>query len=283
MVNRARTTLNDLKIFESNFDIVDYLPEHAPMAKLVKESLPELQRMTSFFGKTQSQFMDNMMTVSGPTPLRNIRQCLAEITRSKAALIESYFKIEKKKVEIKIKERDLENETDDLKKQLIAIEIMEMRSGLEESNLYISGAIRKIANHIEQIESIKKEKGITEFNEELFEEEEEKYHIMKAFEQALTAARSHHGIIDEGNHIYLYQIGINGAAAQTYISMFLQDEINLLKEKKVPHHGAVMSFLEQMAEQFKGCSRSFLSEKGMKKSEAALLKKGDERLLCQTT
>jgi hypothetical protein len=66
--------------------IVSYMPEHHEMISKIQESLPEIQRASSMFFKTQSQFMDNMLTVSHPTPIRNLRQILAEMRKARDAL-----------------------------------------------------------------------------------------------------------------------------------------------------------------------------------------------------
>lgn len=262
-------------------DIIAYAPEHKEMILKLEENLPEIQRATSLFGKTQSQFMDNMLTVSHTTPVRNLRQILAEVEKLKNALQEAYFKDAKRSVEIKMKLRDLENEKDELKKELIEIEINELRTQADTSNKYVSGAIRSITNYMEQYNSILASMGVTDFNEIDFEKEEEKYHIQKAFEQGLTAARSHDGRIDEGNMIYFTQIGINGAAAQAEVRGYLIYEQEMLKQGHVPTHGMFLTFLNQMSEKYAGSAQEYAKAKGMTGTitEYAALKEGDTRLL----
>lgn len=265
---------------ESN-EMVEYLPEHKEMISIINNNLPEIHRATSLFCKTQSQFMDNMLTVSHPTPIRNIRQILAEVTKSREALRENFYKNKKKQVEVKILYRSLEDEDDELRKELIQAEIEEKLNQMETSKLYVSGAIRKLSNYIEQYNSILKGFGVESFNEIDFEKEEERYHIMKAFDQALTSARSKNGVIDEGNHIYLNQIGINGAVAQKEIYNHLAYEGKLLSEGKEPTHELILSFLNKMADKFKGCSQRYAVHKGMsgKITEFAALKQGDTKLI----
>ena len=78
--------MNDLIIKDNVVDaLTKYLPEHNDMLQLIEENLPEIKRATSLFNKRQSQFMDNMMTASKLTPLRNLRQILAEIEKAKNA------------------------------------------------------------------------------------------------------------------------------------------------------------------------------------------------------
>ena len=249
----------NLEIYKE-FDLIEADHEHKVMLKEIKENLPIINKVKSNFCKTQSQFMDNMLTVSNTTPFRNMRQISAEITRSISALKESYFKIEKDKTKIKIKELEASKLTGP-HKELILIEIEEIKSRIEDTNNYINGAIRKIKNYIDQHNSIKEKFG--DINECDFEKEEEKYHIQKAFEQALVAARSRNGVIDEGNHIYFMQIGINGAIAQSFITNLLKAESDIILEGKIPSHKLILNFLEEMSDFFKGCSKVYANEKGM--------------------
>jgi hypothetical protein len=73
---------------------------------------------------------------------------------------------------------------------------------------------------------------------------------MTAFNQALTAARSRGGLIDEGNHIYLFQLGINGAVAQREITAFLEAEQEALNTGMAPTHEAIVTWLNLVADKF---------------------------------
>lgn len=262
-------------------DIIAAMPEHKEMLSIIEASVPEMRRATSLFYKTQSQFMDNMLTVSHLTPIRNLRQILAERTKSEQALNEVYFKLKKNEIEIKKFSRQLEVEKDDLEQELLMIQIDEIKSTMESTKGYISGAIRKITNYTVQYNNICEKHNLYNWNEVDFEKEEERYHIMKSFEQAIEAARSNHGVIDNGNHIYLFQCGINGAAAQHYVTRYFTDESALLKSGKEPSHEMLLKFLSDMADHFTGCSNKFAEKKGLTGSitEIAALKTGDISLL----
>lgn len=271
--------ITKLQLDSSFQQLAVIMPEHTQMLEVIKESLPEIQRSTSLFFKTQSQFMDNMMTVSANTPIRNVRQILAEMNQTREAIKEAVLKLKKKEIELRMKQRDLEKETDDLKAEMLQVEIMEIITNAETTRGYVSGAIRKLTNYTEQYNSIVEKHNIKDFTESDFEKEEERYHIMKAFEQGLCSARSHGGIIDEGNHIYFSQIGINGAHAQFEVTQFLLQEQALLKEGKAPTHQAYITFLENMANYFQGSAESYAKTKGMTPmTQIALIQKGDTRL-----
>ena len=237
--------------------------QYNKMVSTIQESLPQIESTIQNFGKTQSQFMDSFLTVSHPTPIRNIRQIMAEINKSMEALKESYYKNKKKEVEIKIKQRELEQETDDLKQEMLNIEIEEMSVQLETGKKYVAGAIRKITNYTEQYKSILKELGVDNINEVDFEKEEEEYHIKKAFEQGLNAARAHRGTIDEGNQIYLSQIGINGTLAQQLVTKYLNEEATRIANGEEVTAENQWQFLEEMYQRFKGSASKYAKKKGM--------------------
>lgn len=232
------------------------------MVEKIEANFPALKRDMESFYKTQSQFMDNMLTVSAPTELRNLRQILAEINRSKQALQEAHFGTRKKEIEIRRKQEALLSASG-LDEELLSVEIEELESQIATTEEYMKGAIRKIAAYMTQYESILKRIGKDEITEADFEEDEERYHIMKAFEQGLGAARSRGGIIDEGNHIYFHQIGINGMVAQHEVERYLNEEIKIIEAGQEPAHEMQMKFLDYCARKFKGCARKYAERKGM--------------------
>ena len=267
---------NELELFtEQGNYLSEILPGHKEMLSFIESNVPEIGRASSLFRKTQSQFMDNMLTVSNLTPIRNLRQILAEIENTMHALRENYYRRKRAEVEIKKLERKLEAEDDDLERQLIEIDLADKKSSLLMGNGYISGAVRKLTNYMVQYNSILEQYGLKDFNELDFEEEEEKYHIMKSFEQALCAARSRNGLIDEGNQIYFHQIGINGATAQIEVLKYFQAEKSYFEQGKEPSHSMVVDFLLEMADKFKGCSKPLQTFKGMKTDITKLATVGD--------
>jgi len=248
----------------------DLMPSHyKEMLCRIKENYPVIQKATSNFHKTQSQFMDNMFSVHQLTELRSARQILAEIKKSKLALDEAYYGLAKKQIEIRKKEHSLLTESlDEFSQQLLEVEISELKNQTENIMDNVQGALRRISGFMEQYQNILKKYGKEEFTEEDFEEDEERYHIMKVFEQALCAARSHGGVIDEGNHIYLFQIGVPGTLAQYEVTSFLVEEGKMIQEYLqtglgAPDHSNTVLWLQKMAQKFSGCSSKYAEHKGI--------------------
>jgi len=245
-------------------EITGDLPQqYQTMLSRVSEYYPVITEATKNFNKSQSQFMNNMLTISQPTNLRCARQILAEMTRTKQALDESYFGIEKKRVDIKKKKHLLTQTEDQFDTELLEIEVTELENQIITSMGYVEGAVRKISAYMTQYQTILAHYGKDEFTEEDFEKDEERYHIMKMFEQALCAARSRQGVVDEGNHIYCYQIGISGTAVQMEVSQFLSEEGEIVKAGELPEHGRTWEWMQKMGDKYAGCAHRFCQLKGM--------------------
>ena len=277
--------MSDLALLDVEFKgLQQSFPQLTPMIQGIQRIMPELNRARTNFGKTQSQFMDNMLTVSHATPMRNLHQLLAEIEQVRMALRENYYKQKKLQIRLSRKQFEIDQippEAEDdrkFKRQLLEVDIEEKLASIKSFDIYIAGAIKRLANYSAQyeklLEKLAKDQGVTNFDELDFEAAEEKHHIMKAFEQALCAARSHGGVIDEGNQIYFYQIGINGGVAQIEVHSYLITEAQAIQSGLEVSHNVVLEFLEAMAEKFKGCSKTFAEWKGMSTStrEALFLK-----------
>lgn len=229
----------------------------------ISRDYPIMAKASENFYKSQSQFMDNMFSVHQPTKLRSLRQILAEANSVKMALEENFFSMRKKRLELCRKQAQIEETENKFDVELLQIEIEEIQSQLENSKNYVEGAIRKIHAYIQQYKLLLKSTGKTEITEQDFEEDESRYHVMTAFEQGLCAARSHGGIIDEGNHIYFYQIGISGTTAQWETSLFLQKEGESLVNGNVPTHKMTVDWLNEMGDKYKNCPMEFAHIKGM--------------------
>jgi hypothetical protein len=204
-----------------------------------------------------------MLTVSHVTPIRNLRQILAEIKKIRLALGEASFSIRKKELDIEEKREVQVKVESDIQRKRLSIEIEELEWQISCIRENVSAAIRKLANYTLQYNSIQDQYDLENFSEQDFEDEEERYHIIRAFEQGLNAARARGGIIDEGNQIYLEQLGINGTAAQQEVLNYFKQETELLKQGELPTHEMQLEFLLSMAEKFRGCTRRYAQWKGM--------------------
>ena len=259
------STSKDLIIKEiSNSPLVK--KEYKQMLANIRNTLPAIKQTSSNFYKSHSQFMGVMLDVTAITPIRSVKHTLAEIDKTRMALEEAHLKMMKKDIELRQKERELndENYKDDLEKELLETEILEIKVNMNNIQNSITGAIRKMSFFTNQYKSILKKIGKNDITEEEYEKEEARYHVMTCLKQALNAARARGGVIDEGNLIYLFDMGINSAQAQAEIYAYLKMENKLMDEGKAPTHEMTMQWLEACADKFENDSVKFAERRGFK-------------------
>ena len=253
---------NELILGNMNTALVVTKPEYNVMLKNIQDRMPAVTRDTSNFHKSHSQFMSVTLDVTAITPIRSIKHTLAEIDRTKSALQEAYIGLRKKQVELKKKERELESCTDPLDRELLEIEILEVNSHLEGTQNHVNGALRKMNFMVNQHKQLLEKAGKNEITEEDYEKEESRYHIMTCMKQALNAARSRSGTIDEGNLIYLFDLGINAAQAQAEVFAYLNMENQLISSGTAPTHEMTMRWLEACADKWAKDPEIFAARRG---------------------
>ena len=256
--------MKELAISDISTAITSAKPEYKSMLANIDQKLPAALKSSSNFYKSHSQFMGVTIDVTALTPIRSIKHSLAEVDRTKAALQESYFNLNKKQIELRRKQHQLETDTklDQFDRELLELEILEIEAGIKTSQNHVEGAIRKMNFFVNQHENLMKKFGKEELTEEEFEREEARYHIMTCMKQGLNAARARNGMIDEGNLIYVFELGINGAQAQAEILAYLNLENQLLSEGKAPTHEMTMRWLEACADKWQDCPRQFAERRG---------------------
>jgi len=238
--------------------------EYKQMLTNIRSTLPAIKKTSSNFYKSHSQFMGVMLDVTAITPVRSVKHTLAEIDKTRMALEEAHLKMLKKDIELRQKEKQLNNEEykDELEKELLETEILEIKVNMNNIQNSITGAIRKMSFFTNQYKSILKKLGKEDITEEEYEKEESRYHVMTCMKQGLNAARARGGVIDEGNLIYLFDMGINSAQAQAEIYSYLKMENELMDKGQAPTHEMTMQWLEACADKFQGDAEKFAERRG---------------------
>ena len=221
---------NDL-IIKSMADNPLMKEEYKGMLKNITTNLPAIKKSSSNFYKSHSQFMGVMLDVTAITPVRSVKHTLAELDKTRMALEEAHLKMKKKDIELRQKEHKLatDESLDEFDKELLDVEILEIKVNMNNIQNSITGAVRKMSFFTTQYKSILKKLGKEDITEEEYEKEESRYHVMTCLKQALNAARARGGVIDEGNLIYLFDMGINSAQAQAEVYAYLEMENKLMK------------------------------------------------------
>lgn len=236
-------------------------PEYKTMLSNISERMPAVAQAASNFYKSHSQFMGVTLDVTAITPVRSIKHTLAEIERTRAALQEAYLNMRKKDVEFRRKQADLEK-AEGFDRELLEIEILEIESQMKGTRDHMQGAIRKMNFFVNQYDNLMKKIGKDELTEEDYEREEARYHIMTCMKQALNAARSRNGVIDEGNMIYLFDLGINAAQAQAEVFAYLNMENQLISNGQAPTHEMTVRWLEACADKWAEDPGKFAARRG---------------------
>ena len=240
--------------------------EYKAMLDNIHTTLPAIKQSSSNFYKSHSQFMGVMLDVTAITPIRSVKHTLAEIDKTRMALEEAHLKMRKKDIELREKEHKFKTDLDmtEFEKELLETEILEIQVNMNNIQNSISGAIRKMNFFTNQYKSILKKLGKEDITEEEYEKEEANYHVMTCMKQALNAARARGGVIDEGNLIYLFDMGINSAQAQAEIYAYLKMENDMMEKGKAPTHEMTMQWLEACAAKFSRDANKFAERRGFK-------------------
>ena len=240
--------------------------EYKAMLDNIHTTLPAIKQSSSNFYKSHSQFMGVMLDVTAITPIRSVKHTLAEIDKTRMALEEAHLKMRKKDIELREKEHKLKTDLDmtEFEKELLETEILEIQVNMNNIQNSISGAIRKMNFFTNQYKSILKKLGKEDITEEEYEKEEANYHVMTCMKQALNAARARGGVIDEGNLIYLFDMGINSAQAQAEIYAYLKLENDMMEKGQAPTHEMTMQWLEACAAKFSQDANKFAERRGFK-------------------
>ena len=245
-----------------------YLPdvkqEYKTMIKNIENTMPDVLQSSSNFYKAASQFKGVTLDVTAITPIRSIKHVLAEIDKVKGALQHNFIRLEKAKIKLEKKKLKLKKCKDELDKKLLQLDIIDIEQGLRNSDGLMKAAIRKMNFFVNQYKNLLEHLGIDEVTEEMYEREENHYHIMTNMKQALIAARTRGGLIDEGNQIYLFDLGINGADAQVEVFNYLKKENEMIAKGEMPTHEMTMQWLEACADKFEKCSQTFAERRGFK-------------------
>lgn len=255
-------------------------PEYKGMLEHINANLPAISRDSQNFYKSASQFKNVTLDVTDLTPMGSIKHILAVISQTKMALEEAHVSVRRKQIELKKKTIEYDDTEDSLDRELIWVDIVEINNHLNNSENAVKGALRKLSFFTTQYKAMMEKLGKEEITEEDYELNESRHHIMTAMKQALCAARTRGGIIDEGNHIYLFDMGINGTVAQAEMLSYLQLEQEMISRGEEPTHELTMQWLEACADKFVDCGVKFAELRGFipldKKSLAKEIANGEE-------
>ena len=216
---------------------------------LVNEFLPELDEKTKFFDRNNSQSTLSMMSLTmlnGHSPLRMLRQVLAETEKRKMALAEAQVshaqalkKIDKLQEKVFL-EPDNKIAQAKLRAAFVGIESMESK---------INGSFKDIATLITAYNNMKENFGVDDWTEEEFEDSEKKHHVRRGFElmyrNLMDGGRASTSTIE-----YMQQYGVHPQVGFAEVQGYITIVNELLSKQQIPHSNHLEEFLDAMAEKY---------------------------------
>ena len=216
---------------------------------LVNEFLPELDEKTKFFDRNNSQSTLSMMSLTmlnGHSPLRMLRQVLAETEKRKMALAEAQIshaqalkKIDKLQEKVFL-EPDNKIAQAKLRAAFVGIESMESK---------INGSFKDIATLITAYNNMKENFGVEDWTEEEFEDSEKKHHVRRGFElmyrNLLDGGRASTSTIE-----YMQQYGVHPQVGFVEVQGYIAVVNELISKQQIPHSNHLEEFLDAMADKY---------------------------------
>lgn len=215
----------------------------------VNAGLPEIDQKTRMFDRNNTQTTLSMMSITmlnGQSPMRMMRQVMAEVEKRKMALAEAQVSHAEKLEDIRDLEAQLESDPDDsvlqAKLRLAYVSITTLESK-------INGSFKDIATLIDSYESLKAKHGIDEWDEEAFEREEKRHHVRRGFElmyrNLMDGSRASTSTIE-----YMQQYGVHPQVGLTEVSGYIKHTADRIARHDLVHANDLEEFLDQMADKY---------------------------------
>lgn len=216
---------------------------------IVNEYLPELDEKTKFFDRNNSQSTLAMMSLTmlnGHSPMRMMRQVLAETEKRKMALAEAQVSHAKALRNIEKLQDKLFKDPDNnvlsakLRAAFVGIEMMESK---------INGSFKDIATLINAYNNLKEAHGVEDWSEEEFEESEKRHHVRRGFElmyrNLMDGGRASTATIE-----YMQQYGVHPQVGLTEVQGYIKVVSDMINSKQIPHSNHLEDFLDEMADKY---------------------------------
>ena len=226
----------------------------------IESRLPELFRAKKIVGHSTSQSSYALQTLNmiDDSPMSRMKQCLSQIEHKYQAVKESYFNIEKKKLDIKQlrKQIPLDEKT--------ILSIREKESFIVETQDAMGNALREVGMFQDMYEAIRTANNIPEvWTEHDYEKQEIANMVRRSFRigiQSLTNT----GAVSIAAVEFWEQVGIHPQAGEAHCRQYIGQVNELIKNNKEPDVRMMYEFLDGMAERFKDSYKFALARIGLK-------------------
>ena len=216
---------------------------------IVNEYLPELDEKTKFFDRNNSQSTLAMMSLTmlnGHSPMRIMRQVLAETEKRKMALAEAQVSHAKALKNIEKLQDKLFNDPDN---NVVSAKLRAAYVGIEMMESKINGSFKDIATLINAYNNLKEAHGVEDWSEEEFEESEKRHHVRRGFElmyrNLMDGGRASTATIE-----YMQQYGVHPQVGLTEVQGYIKVVSDMINSKQIPHSNHLEDFLDEMADKY---------------------------------
>ena len=215
----------------------------------VNEFLPELDSKTRYFDRNNSQSTLSMMSITmlnGQSPMRMMRQVMAEVEKRKMALSEAQVNHAKQLRKIEKLQNKLAQDPDD---NLLNAKLRNTMVGITTYESKINGSFKDIAVLIDSYNAIKEKNGIEDWDEEQFEREEKRHHVRRGFElmyrNLMEGGRASTATIE-----YMQQYGIHPQVGLVEVQAYMNSVTDRMNKGVMLHANDLEEFLDAIADKY---------------------------------
>ena len=215
----------------------------------VNEFLPELDSKTKYFDRNNSQSTLSMMSITmlnGQSPMRMMRQIMAEVEKRKMALAEAQVNHAKQLEEIEELQTKLQIDPDN---NLLNAKLRQVMVGITMHESKINGSFKDIAVLIDSYNAIKENNGIEDWDEEQFEREEKRHHVRRGFElmyrNLMDGGRASTATIE-----YMQQYGVHPQVGLVEVQSYMNSVTDRMNNGVMPHANDLEDFLDGIADKY---------------------------------
>jgi polyhydroxyalkanoate synthesis regulator phasin len=217
----------------------------------VNKGMAEVDAQTRVFDRNNSQStltLCSLTMLNGQSPMRMIRQSLAEIEKRKNALYEAQYNLAKKKK--KLDETMRKAKTDDC--PVLQSQIIMLQHQVATIENKANGSLKDIAILMDAYEHIKANNNIDSWSEKDYEQAEKEHHVRRGFElmykNLIEGGRARDSTIE-----YLHQHGVHTQYAVAEVSGYINLVNAMVKDGKKIDSSHFEDFLDEMKKKYANC------------------------------
>ena len=190
--------------------------------------------------------MMSITMLNGQSPMRMMRQVMAEVEKRKMALAEAQVNHAKQLEEIEELQTKLQDDPDN---NLLNAKLRQVMVGITTHESKINGSFKDIAVLIDSYNAIKENNGIEDWDEEQFEREEKRHHVRRGFElmyrNLMDGGRASTATIE-----YMQQYGIHPQVGLAEVQAYMNSVTDRMNNGVMLHANDLEDFLDAVADKY---------------------------------